>query len=607
VIEANAPTSLWVSSNLGRELHGLVKRQLQPVLHSGSSAVLAGPGSGKTRVLVAKAALLLETEVQEPYQVACITFTRSAAMEIRERLVRLAPASAHRVWAGTVHGFCLNAILRPFSHLAGMPAVSDSILSTTQQVEALQLAFDKADIGEEIASLKALEGRGTRIRRRVALGEGPDESDDPRWYKAMRCYDETLRATAALDFEAITIRTLALLRDNPEIAELVRARYPWLLVDEYQDLGGVLHEIVLVLAAAGVKPFVVGDPNQCIMSFSGAAPEYFHNLRETPGVKSFDLAQNFRCSERVAEASLRVLGVSSTEEWEQDEGEDGGFTRILEVAGGVTSHAAIVTAAIAELFADNPTPGTIAVLYKQSPLYPGGGRKIDVREALLDSLMSSELEFSAERGTVWPRSELIDFLRDCAIWAVERNAGETGHVLIRDLLRRWARITGRAGRLDRVESQRKLYCSLLTSTEPDLEVGEWLGRLDSSLDLASDIREGGSADSRDSLKLLGQGQAGSSTVLEFSGKVQQTSTITLTTYHSAKGREWDYVFLPYIVEAHVPGWHRGSWGSASNLSEGRRALHVAISRARVGTTILTSEHRSDEPKLGYRSRFLAQF
>ena len=175
------PQGVRVSASLGHELQELTSRQRRPVLHVGSSAVQAGPGSGKTRVLVAKAAYLLETAVAEPQRIACITFTRSAALEIRERSTKLAPAASRRIWCGTVHGFCLNVILRPYSHLAGMPPITASILTSRQRVATLQAAMDAAGIGEELASLKTLDNRGTRIRRRVALDEAPAETDDPRW------------------------------------------------------------------------------------------------------------------------------------------------------------------------------------------------------------------------------------------------------------------------------------------------------------------------------------------------------------------------------------------------------------------------------------------
>ncbi|MDG4824919.1 ATP-dependent helicase [Asanoa sp. WMMD1127] len=294
---------LYVSRVLASEIGRLNQEQRDAVLYDKSSAVLAGPGSGKTRLLVTKAAYVSETSVSAPGRVACITYGNQAADEIRLRLAKLAPGALRSGVVSTVHGFCLSEVIAPFSALSGYaPFVSGCVLNQRQELRLRGAAYDAVGLYQDPTWNRE---RDTACRRALFAGEDTSSLSVDVVAAAAK-YDEMLVATNKLDFEAMVGRSLGILRSREKVRRILAARFPWILVDEYQDLGPVLHGIVTLLNEAGSRIFAVGDADQSIMGFTGSDPK--HLIDFSRSVRCFTLSVNYRSGSAIVSAATRVLG-----------------------------------------------------------------------------------------------------------------------------------------------------------------------------------------------------------------------------------------------------------------------------------------------------------
>lgn len=289
--------------------------QREAVLTSGHTAVLAGPGSGKTATLVTKAAYLLAERIAPVRGLACITFSNEAAEEFKNRLQQLNVLRGSRIFLGTLHSFCLNSVLRPFSHLRdGNPF---SVTIATEDLTASLLTRAANQVGPDV-KLWDLQPRITRLRSRLVCGEdtsGFGEDDK----EILTLYRSYLRERNLIDFEGMVESALDLLRAEPVVLDLLSARFPWVLVDEYQDLGGPLHEIVQLLLRSGQSLiFAVGDPDQSIYDFTGADPKYLSQLATQENVTTIRLKFNYRSGKRLIAASQAALAPSEPRDYRPD-------------------------------------------------------------------------------------------------------------------------------------------------------------------------------------------------------------------------------------------------------------------------------------------------
>ena len=266
----------------------------------GHCVVLAGPGSGKTKTLTIKLARMLSEDVEAPRGAACITYNNECAKELEQRLEALGVEAGGRVFVGTVHSFSLTQIVLPYAKSAGL-GLPDGFTVATQREQriALERAFRRT-IGGPTNPQNWNFPMG-RYRRSI-LNRNSEQwrTEDPQLAQLVEAYEEELRARGLIDFDDMPLLAVRALRENSWLQRALLAKYPILIVDEYQDLGRALHRMVMGLCfSAGMRLFAVGDVDQSIYGFTGAHPELLQQLSERKDVETVRLRLNYRCGSRI--------------------------------------------------------------------------------------------------------------------------------------------------------------------------------------------------------------------------------------------------------------------------------------------------------------------
>ena len=297
---------------------GLNDRQREAVTHAGSPLlILAGAGSGKTRVLTHRIAYLLATGRARAGEILAITFTNKAAAEMRERAGALVGDDARRMWVSTFHSACVR-LLR-YEHEAAGLSSSFTIYDAQDSQRLIQMVLKAQDVDIKRFTPKMVAAR---------ISDAKNELIGPKRYAetagkdpvsrivadAYVEYDKRMRASNALDFDDLIMRTVDLLRDNPLIAEHYHRRFRHILVDEYQDTNHAQYVLVRALVGDGkdgVEPAeltVVGDSDQSIYAFRGATIRNIEEFeRDFTGARTILLEQNYRSTQNILSAANAVI------------------------------------------------------------------------------------------------------------------------------------------------------------------------------------------------------------------------------------------------------------------------------------------------------------
>ncbi|NEB04256.1 ATP-dependent helicase [Streptomyces sp. SID13726] len=569
---------------LAAELGALHPDQRAAATHHTNIAVLAGPGAGKTRALVARVGYLLATTSRHR-GVAALTYTETAAHETTVRLHHLGLHPGRRLSSTTVHAFCLHHILHPYGRLIGDPLPDDL---TIPDASACRQLWDTAAYESGLDVNPNNRTTLERLRRLIAAGE--PIADYPREYpRAVRRYEQLLRDNDTLDFEAMTIRALDLLRESRTAREQLVARFPNFVVDEYQDLGPVLHALVLALLDAGVGITAVGDPDQVLYAYQGASPRYLTQLGNRPDFRRLRLRVNYRSGSALVAAGHAVLG--------EDRGyhaapgrDDAGTVTILHADGDEDAHAARTVEVLTNRLATGTPPEDIAVLYRS---------KGPLLNALTTAIQAAQIPLDSEKQRRRPSGPLADLIAACTTRRLtgplpgptttdlaaprRRTAGIAPARTLRELAATWHRQLQLAHHNDPADTHRALSRRLASLLDaPDRETPShpariFLAALWDTLGIAHLADHSPDQRDRDTAQALAD--PGDLTMAELAGG-QIPGHIALTTYHSAKGREFHIVILPGLVEGLLPHHYPGKPPAPKEVADARRAFYVALTRAK---------------------------
>ncbi|MDE7380115.1 MAG: UvrD-helicase domain-containing protein, partial [Clostridia bacterium] len=290
-------------------LEKLNEEQIKPVTDTeGAVLVLAGAGSGKTRVLTSRIAYILEKGHCAPSNVLAITFTNKAAREMKERVESFL-GDVGTMWICTIHSMCVR-ILRRHGDVGGVRD-NFSIYSETERANVIKKVFK--ELGYDEKMLKSVK---FHIANAKMLGLDPDqyaarhkhEDNIKTAVEVYERYNEHLRDNNALDFDDLLVETLRLLRGHPEVCEYLSDKFKYIHVDEFQDTNSVQYSIIKLLASKHGNLFAVGDDDQSIYGWRGAEIENILQFdRDYPQAKIYKLERNYRSPKSILKLANAVI------------------------------------------------------------------------------------------------------------------------------------------------------------------------------------------------------------------------------------------------------------------------------------------------------------
>ncbi|CUX79880.1 DNA helicase-2 / ATP-dependent DNA helicase PcrA [Roseibaca calidilacus] len=541
----------------------------------GHCVVIAGPGSGKTKTLTTKLARILSEDVQEPRGVACITYNNECARELEQRLDALGIEPGGRVFIGTVHSFSLTQIILPYAKVAGMGLPGDFQVATLQEQRgALERAYDRVIArGEDphrFWRLRMDRYRRSHLKRDTAAFR----EQDAKCAELVVAYEEELRRAGLIDFDDMPLLSVRALREHQWLQDAIKAKYPVLIVDEYQDLGSALHQMVMGLCfSTGIRLFAVGDVDQSIYGFTGANPVLLERLSQREDVETVRLRLNYRCGSKIVTASQYALG--EERDYEAPEGAEEGTVFFHPVNGNYDGQAGYVfDTLIPDAMARLPDLrlGEVAILYPAAWIGDAVANAAQAR---------GYATIRADGNAIYPRSSrLMRWLEQCGTWCCE--GWKSGNPRFSRLIDEGCRVFAESltSEESRLDFQRALMRLLWEHRENAMSLHDWL--LSVRHEILRELFAGSRtlADESDTLdafilKTAPGGANEEMTLGQFCGHGEGNNRINLTTLHSSKGREFRLVVMFGMDDGRIPRPNPNE----RETREARRLFYVGFTRA----------------------------
>jgi DNA helicase-2/ATP-dependent DNA helicase PcrA len=351
------------------DLDSLNPPQREAVLHGdGPLLVLAGAGSGKTRVLTYRVAHLVSERGVRPEQILAVTFTNKAAREMRERLERLLGGDVHGLTAGTFHSVCARWLRREAPRL-GLPS-SFAIYDDSDQLALCRRALAEVDVSEQLLTASALRGYIERRRNAAEPLDRHETYEGPQRMEALlrgaARYELLLHRAGALDFGSLLTAMLRLLTEQPAVRDAYRARYRYVLVDEYQDINRAQYQLVRAIAGGHDNLNVVGDDDQSIYAFRGATVRAILDFgADHADAHVIRLEQNYRSTGNILAAASAVIRRNADRHGKTLWTENGpGEPVTVATLPDDRIEARYVASDIERVLGNGRTPAEIAVFYR---------------------------------------------------------------------------------------------------------------------------------------------------------------------------------------------------------------------------------------------------
>jgi DNA helicase-2/ATP-dependent DNA helicase PcrA len=302
-------------------LEGLNEAQRQAVESiEGPLLIIAGPGSGKTRVITHRIAYLVGTVGVSPYRILAVTFTNKAAKEMKSRLGPLVGRRADQLTVSTFHAFCASVLRRHGQHV-GLDS-RFSIFDDDDQMNLLKVAMEDVELDPKQYPRRAIQGVISRAKSRLLDAQGLSREQGSYFEEvAARVYgryEELLSESNAVDFDDLLLKTTHLFANNQEVMRGYQERYVYVMVDEFQDTNVAQYELARKLAGGYSNICVVGDPDQSIYSWRNADIRNILSFqKDYPGAKTVNLEENYRSTQTVLEAAKGLI-TSNSQRLEKD-------------------------------------------------------------------------------------------------------------------------------------------------------------------------------------------------------------------------------------------------------------------------------------------------
>ena len=610
----------------------------------GPCLVIAGAGSGKTKVLTHKIAYDIESGIK-PWNILAITFTNKAANEMKERIEKLIGDAAKDLWMGTFHSICVR-ILRRYIDRIGYK--TDFVIFDTSDQKTL--------IKECLKTLKVDDKIFTDRGVLSEISNGKNEMLEPKAYgvkyagdfrkktigEIYELYQRRLRENNAIDFDDIINFTIKILSENPDVLDYYTEKFKYILVDEYQDTNKAQFTLVSLLASKYGNVTAVGDNDQGIYSFRGADISNILNFeRDFPGTRIIKLEQNYRCTGNILKAANAVIKHNEnkydkklwTENEEghlpciycgEDEYDEGRY--IVEQINHLKTEEYYKNSDFTILYRMNAQSRAIEdILMREGiPYKVIGGLKFYERKEIkdiiaylrlihnsADNLSLKRIINEPKRGIGKTSIEQIQEISDKtgnSMYEIIRNAQEYGLTRVfsnsRDFIEQIEYLKSKKDELkisDLIkETLNKTGYTKALENENSVEAETRIENLEEFLTVAIEFEEE-SADNT-----LAEFLENITLSSDIDGMEDQDNSITLMTLHSAKGLEFPVVFLVGMEEGIFPGYK--SIGEPQALEEERRLFYVGITRAKQYLYLTCAKHRTIFGSTSYNqvSRFVKE-
>ena len=627
-------------------LKGLNDKQYEAVVNTeGPCLVIAGAGSGKTKVLTHKIAYLIGEKGAKPWDILAITFTNKAANEMKERIANLVGDDAKDIWMGTFHSICVR-ILRRFIDRIGFDS-SFIIFDTSDQRTLVKACMRDLAIDDKLFNDRSVLSE---------ISNAKNEMLEPAQYTARsngdfrkekiatvyELYQKRLKENNAIDFDDIINYTIKILMENPDILEYYANKFKYVLVDEYQDTNKAQFTLVTLLASKHGNITVVGDNDQGIYSFRGADISNILNFeRDFPGTKIIKLEQNYRCTGNILKAANSVIKNNEVkykkELW--TENEEGNLPKVYQADNEYDEATYIVTeiehlkreeyykySDFAILYRMNTQSRAIEDILRREnvPYKIVGGLKFYERKEIkdiiaylrliqnsADNLSLKRIINEPKRGigkTSLDKVEAIAEQNETSMYEVIKHADQYGlnRVFLnsREFVNAIEELKDKKDELVISEliktTLKKTGYTKALEDENTIEAENRIENLEEFLTVAIEFEE---EYAENSLSQFLEGITLSSDI----DNVEETEdSVTLMTLHSAKGLEFPVVFLVGMEEGIFPGYK--SISEPRELEEERRLCYVGITRAKEHLYLTCSKQRTIFGSTSYNpvSRFLKE-
>lgn len=611
-------------------LEGLNDKQYEAVVNTdGPCLVIAGAGSGKTKVLTHKIAYLLEEKDVKPWNILAITFTNKAANEMKERVENLVGEAAKDMWIGTFHSICVK-ILRRFIDRIGFDH-SFVIFDTSDQRTLIKECLKDLQIDDKMFTDRIVQ---------FEISNAKNDMKEPEEYEAIskgdyrkekiasvyRLYQKRLKENNAIDFDDIINYTIKIFKENEDVLEYYTNKFNYILVDEYQDTNKSQFTLIRLLADAHGNITVVGDNDQGIYSFRGADISNILNFeKDFKGTKIIKLEQNYRCTQNILNAANSVIknnevkykkklwteneeGSLPTFHVSDDEYDEGRY--IVEEINHLRREEYYKYSDFAVLYRMNSQSRAIEEILRREdiPYKIVGGLKFYERKEIKDiiaylrlinntsdNLALKRIINEPKRGigktsldkiqaiseqTGIPMYEIIKEADQYGLARVHANA-QNFITVIEDLISKKDEYT--ITELIKHTLKETGYTKALED-ENSIEAENRIENLEEFLTVAVQFEE---EEAENDLSSFLEGITLSS---DIDGMDEEEESVTLMTLHSAKGLEFPVVFLVGMEEGIFPGYK--SIGEPKELEEERRLCYVGITRAKSNLYLTCSRQRT---------------
>jgi DNA helicase II / ATP-dependent DNA helicase PcrA len=527
------------------------------------TVVIAGPGSGKTRVLAVKIAQLLREEIAAPQGIACLTYTRMMAGELENRLSSLGVLNRSNVVVGTVHSFCLAHVVSPFAEVFNLD-IPQPIKIAPRKIR--DFCLDQARKHVTNRGYNPNKDNTFKInitKYHLQRTDIPLENWENQEYALiLQAYYQFLRKQGYVDFDFIVKSALNLILTQDLVRQSLYSKFAWIAVDEYQDLGYPLFKIITeMMRHTLVKVFVIGDPDQCIFDFAGTDPKYLIELAEKPEIQPvIKLTRNYRTKSVITTIAKAVR----TPYCDYESEKEGGTCRVYKVP--FNNQNINVKNLVKKYLEHGYSAKEIAILH------PWRNGLNEIAEVL----RADNIEFALDKNPDYDRSlNLIKWLEDLGYLCLNflRSEDEPNKAKVfNELVLTWSRVIQPQGLGDEnnSEARLKLIKLIWSIKNMDMYFGEWLSYIRDEMNFNLTLEKyrqifPDEVEELENLQQITQ-QGGKLSEWKLSNFVNFTSGIKLTTLHSSKGMEFKVVIIAGVEKI-------------QNDENGERLFYVGVTRA----------------------------